>query len=192
VLLHHILENLHCPLTPTSGTAATNQWEGKNVRLAPRKRLFVDSKVQGMLLVRVVAYWCFYALAITELLLCWDIATGPRGPFFSHFRFIQLWQEHGTVMIASLFVLPIMLIDVLYVSNRFVGPVYRLRRSLRSLAAGEHVAPVQFRKGDYGLEMADEINAVVAYVEELKRRAHVADDSPVATVEIEHEPVGSR
>jgi hypothetical protein len=152
------------------------------VRLTPRKRLFIDPKVQGPLLTRVVAYWCFYFLVITEVLMCWDIATGPKGPFFSHFRFDLLWEQHSTVVIASLIVLPVLLWDVLHVSNRLVGPVYRMRRSLRAMAAGEFVAPIQVRKGDFGAEMADEINAVAAYLDRLKPNAGIAS-SPAAPAE---------
>ena len=56
--------------------------------------------------------------------------------------------------------LPILLLDVLITSNRFAGPLYRLRRSMRALAAGEHVQPVVFRDGDFWHEIADEFNAV--------------------------------
>lgn len=141
-------------------------------------------------MVRAVAYWCFYVLVIIELLMCWDIALGPDGAFFSQFRMDQIWQQHDTVLIASLLVLPVVLYDVLRVSNRFVGPIYRMRRTLRSLAAGEYVGKLQFRKGDYRLELADEINAVADYIESLKRRCHVTEGALPALDESEHEPVG--
>jgi hypothetical protein len=67
--------------------------------------------------------------------------------------------------------------DVLYLSNKIVGPIYRMRRSLRALGAGEYVAPVEFRKGDFGLELADEFNAVAAYVESLKQQIAVPDEN---------------
>ncbi len=166
-------------------------YEGETtVRLTPRKRLFVDPKVQGALLVRAVAYWCFYVLVIVELLLCWNIAVGPEGSFFSQFRMDQIWQQHGIVLIASLLVLPVVLYDVLRVSNRFVGPIYRMRRTLRSLAAGEYVGKLQFRKGDYRLELADEINAVADYIESLKRRCNVIEGALPALDESEREAIG--
>ena len=155
------------------------------MRLTPRKRLLVDPKVQGSLLIRAGAYWCFYAIAITEILLSWNIISGPDGPFIGYFRFGQLWEEHGVVMIASLLILPIMLLDALYISNRFVGPIYRMRRTMRAIAAGENVGPLQFRKGDFRLELADEINAVAAYVEELKRQGVAANKSTPANSEHE-------
>ena len=47
-------------------------------------------------------------------------------------------------------------------SNRFVGPIYRLRRSMRSLANGEEVDPVFLRDGDYWFDFAEDFNRVAA------------------------------
>lgn len=139
------------------------------MRLTPRKRLMVDPKVQGALMLRAVAYWCFTILAISQIMLAWKAATGPPGTFWSYFRFDLLWQEHGMVAIAALIMLPVMLVDVMSTSNKFAGPVYRMRRSLRALSNGEYVAPIHFRKGDFWPEFADEFNILSVYVENLKQ-----------------------
>jgi hypothetical protein len=150
------------------------------MRLTPRKRLFVDPKVQGALMFRVVMYWWLCISTIALLLLAWNIINAPDGTFLSFFRFDLLWNQYGAVMVAAIVLLPIMLLDVLQISNRFVGPLFRMRRSLRALAAGEYVAPIRFRKNDFGLELADEFNAVAARVESLKRQIAVlgANQSP--------------
>jgi len=119
---------------------------------------------------------------MAQLLLAWNIYNSPNGPFFGFFRYDQLWDRYGTVMVVSVVMLPIVLFDVLFLSNRIVGPIYRMRRSLRALAAGEYVAPIEFRKGDFRLELADEFNAVAAYVESLKQQIAVpgANQSPAS------------
>jgi hypothetical protein len=152
------------------------------MRLTPRKRLFVDPKVQGTLMVRVVLYWCLCVATSTLILLAWYIVNAPDGSFFSFFRFDLLWSQYSAVMVVAAMLLPIMLVDLLQLSNRFVGPLFRMRRSLRALAAGEYVAPIQFRKNDFGLELAGEFNAVAAYVEGLKRQlaVHAANQSPAS------------
>ena len=61
--------------------------------------------------------------------------------------------------------LPMVVADVIRVSNRFAGPLVRLRRSMRALARGEHVEPIHFRKGDFWQEFAEEFNAVAARVQ---------------------------
>ena len=43
-----------------------------------RKRFFVDYRVQGALIVRVVLYWLMCLLTMMLLLLGWDMITGPE------------------------------------------------------------------------------------------------------------------
>jgi HAMP domain-containing protein len=161
------------------------------VRLTPRKRYYIDSQLQGALLMRTVGYWCFCVLATGMVLLLWQVATGPYRPFLSYFSLHEIVQRHSAVVVASIVLLPILLLDVLMTTNRFAGPLYRLRRSMRALAAGEHVQPVEFRDGDFWHEVADEFNAVAAYVDELKQEK----SPPVAAIAAgttEFEPLNRR
>jgi hypothetical protein len=48
-----------------------------------------------------------------------------------------------------------------------------MRRSMRLLAAGERVEPIQFREKDYWKDAASEFNEIVDYVEQL--RAELAE-----------------
>ncbi len=129
----------------------------------PRKQLFVDPKVQGALVVRAVLYWVVYLIAITLMLLCWRILTGPARMFYTHFN--DMWFFYGPAAIASGMLLPLVVVDIIRLSNRFAGPVVRLRSSMRALARGEHVAPIKFREGDFWHEFAEEFNAVVARIQ---------------------------
>jgi hypothetical protein len=141
------------------------------VRLIRRKRFWIDPKVQGAMLARVAAYWLFYLVAISQVLLCWQIIQSPPGPFWSHFRYDLLWQQYSPVVVASLVLLPFLLIDAVVFSNRFTGPLYRVRNAMKRLIAGETVEPVHFRKHDYRPELADEFNALSQYVENLRHQA---------------------
>ncbi len=128
-----------------------------------RRRLFVDPQVQGALVLRVVLYWVLCLVTITLMLLCWRILTGPARLFYTHFD--DMWFHYGPAMIASSIMLPLLVVDIVRLSNRFVGPLVRLRRAMRALARGEHVEPVSFREGDFWLEFAQEFNALLARVE---------------------------
>jgi len=130
------------------------------VKTFPRKRLFVDPKVQGTLILRVVLYWIVFLVTLTLLLLCWRIFTGPARPFYTHFD--DMWFQFGPALVGSFLLLPLVIYDILRVSNRFAGPLFRLRRSLRALARGEPVRPISFREGDFWIEVAHEFNAVLA------------------------------
>ena len=51
--------------------------------------------------------------------------------------------------IASFVLLPLVIIDIVRLSNRFTGPLLRMRRSMRALAQGEQVEPLKFRDADF-------------------------------------------
>jgi len=124
-----------------------------------RKQLFVDPKVQGALILRVVLYWVVCVVTITLMLLCWRIVTGPARPFYTHFD--DMWFHFGPALVASFLLLPLVVYDIVQMSNRFCGPLFRLRRSVRALARGEHVAPISFRDGDFWPEFAQEFNTLL-------------------------------
>ena len=154
------------------------------VRYHLRKRLLVDKKVQGALLGRAAIYWFLFAVTLFQVTLSWEIATGPNGPFLSHFRFIEIIKEHWAVLLAGVCLLPVLLLDVAMVSNRIVGPLNRVRDTLRRLAAGELVAPIEFRESDYFWAMASELNAVSARMAELETKLRAMEMSEADTREI--------
>lgn len=148
-----------------------------------RKQLFVDPKVQGALVKRVVVYWVFCLCTIATMLFCWDMLTGPARAPWKHFD--AMWFHYGPALIASILVLPLIIVDIVRMSNRFAGPLVRLRRSMRKLAQGEYVEPIKFRDDDFWKEFADEFNTVVARVQ---------GDDPNTPTEPDHheetEPIG--
>ena len=132
-------------------------------RKSLRRHLFIDAKVQGALVLRAILYWVVCLITITLMLLCWRILTGPARMFYTHFN--DMWFFYGPALVASFILLPLVIIDIIRLSNRFAGPMLRLRRSMRELARGEHVEPVRFRDGDFWQDFAEEFNAVVARVQ---------------------------
>ena len=128
-----------------------------------RKQYFVDPKVQGALVWRSILYWFTCLATMILMLLIWRTVTGPARMFY--LQFDEMWFYYGPALIASLLMLPIVIIDLIRMSNRFVGPLVRLRRSMRALARGEHVEPIRFRDKDFWHDFAEEFNAVVARVQ---------------------------
>ena len=144
-----------------------------------RKRFFVDYRVQGALIVRIVLYWLMCLLTIMLLLLGWGMIAGPIRPLNT--QLAELWTLYGPAAVASLLVLPAVIFDLLRVSNRFAGPMFRLRRSLHDLAQGKPVSAVRFRQGDFWQEFAADFNAVAALAREAK--AHPPEsDMPAAEI----------
>ncbi len=112
-----------------------------------RKHLFVDPKIQGALIVRVVLYWIVCLITFTAMLFCWRMMSGPVGT--APVPFEDMWLYYRPAILASFLLLPMVIIDIIQLSNRFVGPLLRLRRSMRALARGEDVEPLEFRGPDF-------------------------------------------
>jgi hypothetical protein len=145
---------------------------------AVRRQLFVDARIQGPLVVRVVLYWVICLITIALMLLCWRILTGPKRLFLQHLD--EMWFYCGPAALASFLLLPLVLVDLVRSSNRFVGPFLRLRWAMRGLARGEPVEPIEFRRGDFWREFADEFNAVAARVQ--------GEPSPPPQSDLQEEP----
>lgn len=157
-----------------------------NPRNGKRKQLFVDPKVQGALAMRAVLYWGASIATMGLMLLCFRIITGPARLFYEHFD--EMWFHYGPALAGSVIILPLLVIDVVRLSNRFAGPLVRLRRGMRALARGEDVKPLHFREGDFWQEFADEFNAVAMRLRRLQAGSTATLAHPPSE---EEEPAGA-
>ena len=127
-----------------------------------RFRVFVDKRVQGALARRVTLYWViclwgtFCVLAGFPIIVTWlaGIQYAPSAGELLHTAWLRFWPT----LVASAFMLPIIVWDVMRVSHRFAGPMIRLRHAMRDLADGKEVSQVTFRGGDHWTEFADHFN----------------------------------
>ena len=139
-----------------------------------RHRLFLDYPIQCALLLRVAGYWA--ASLLTQALMVFFLAIITTAPNDFHQGATRLWWQLGMVLIGSALVLPMILFDVVRLSHRWVGPVFRLRESMQALSRREKVNPIRFRTADYWQEMAGDFNVIA---EELQRqRAELASRTP--------------
>lgn len=147
--------------------------------LSKRTQIFVDPKVQGALLLRALLYWFYGTLAVVAWILVWRVLyAGPARPFWTHFD--ELWSRMAPAFVAVTLLMPIVMFDLVRLSNRFTGPLFRMRGSMRQLARGERVQPLQFREGDFWHDVAEEFNAMADYVQRL-RDAQAAQDGDLVT-----------
>jgi hypothetical protein len=143
-----------------------------------RRQKFVDRQVQGSIVLRTATYWVLCMFTLGLMLIVWQILNNPAEPFLIHAA--AMWQQYGPVAIASLLLLPILIVDIVGLSNRFVGPIYRLRRSLQQLANGEPAAPVKLRDNDFWVDLAEDFNRLLARVQ-----PPLPDESPSALGSLE-------
>lgn len=124
-----------------------------------RKRVFVDFKLQGTIVARIVLYWLGCQFTTAVLLFGFKAATGAEhiGDDMSAFYRSALF---GTVGF-----LPLAVIDMVRLSHRFAGPMLRFRRAMQELGRGEQVEPLRFRDGDYWQDVATDFNAVCSRVQ---------------------------
>ena len=102
--------------------------------------------------------------------LAWKIIVLPPQPsFFAYFKLFELSSQFGPAVITSILLLPIVIFDCLRFSNRFVGPMYRLRKTMRHAAEGLPVQPVRFRNDDFWQSVAVDFNALLGELEKQRK-----------------------
>lgn len=133
-----------------------------------RKNLMIDPVVQKKVI------WNFMWLGIILMLV--NIGTSY---FFLNQLILQieavkdqnaavytLLQDTWQVLLIGSITLTVMILIVVYtygilISNQIAGPIYKLKKTIQRVLAGEKDAKVVFRKGDYFAELADEMNKLI-------------------------------
>ena len=132
-----------------------------------RKQNYIDSHVQGALLKRICAHWLvFFFVSAFAIILLQTLLGDPSKTLADRLRL-----ETGEFMfmgIVMLSLFPAFMLDTIRFSNRFVGPIARVRRYLRQLKGGE-TDHCSFRDNDFWSELAEEFNSVADLVESQKQ-----------------------
>ena len=145
----------------------------------PRRQFFVNGKVQGSLALRVALYWMYCLVAVGLMTTCWMVLfdrPSSSGEFFA-----RLGAQTLPVLLSSVLLMPLVLLDSIRFSNRFVGPVFRLGRALERMADGQRVQNVQFRSDDFWYEYSQSFNRLnerVISLEEQLKAARAKTEEP--------------
>lgn len=125
-----------------------------------RRRKFVDSKVQGTLVRRVIFHWLVFITVASVTALLLQVLSDPFRPISEQFQ--DMWWTHGPFLVVMLFLLPVFVMDTVKLSHRFAGPIQNMRRVMREIADGQPPRKLQFRSNDFWHELAAEFNAMIA------------------------------
>jgi hypothetical protein len=136
----------------------------------PRRKYFVDPQVQGALILRILGYWVASFITVICMLLTWSILSSGSSSNFSE-TFSEMWSQFKLPLVAGILLLPLFVYDLVRMTNRFVGPLYRLRREMQILADGESPMRIQFRSDDFWQDIALDFNAIANRIECLERQA---------------------
>jgi nitrogen fixation/metabolism regulation signal transduction histidine kinase len=150
------------------------------MKTATRWKLWVDRKVQGGLLVRVVLYWLLMEFLMGALAASQVALTSGQAEFAVLLN--RVLYAFGPALMSSFILLPLLMFDLLRFSHRFAGPMGRLRREVKKIADGEPTEPIRFRAGDFWYDLANEINRLGDEVKELREAAKSAKQEFAPTV----------
>lgn len=132
-----------------------------------RSRILVDPKVQWSIAGRILCHWALFLICLISIGTMVRVIAGAGSQPFS-----ESWRSALVSQIPNLGVmlllLPVFLRDTLKLSNRFAGPMYRLRTALRTVAQEEECNAIKFRDGDFWHEAATDFNVVLGQLKTLQ------------------------
>ena len=126
-----------------------------------RKKIWID-RFQTTLSARLAFYFLLYQAAVWTL-------------YWIDGRLVELGKTVGSNAAAFGFVLTPLIVtglgllfiyDSLKETHRFVGPLYRFRKTIQAVTAGEDIRLVNLRKNDQLQEMKDDLNAMLRALEQ--------------------------
>lgn len=132
--------------------------ETRRTQLALRQKFWIDRNVQGVLVGRVIIYWVFGLAYLGIGSACFEYYQNPSASLGEHAW--SLASQFGPWLPTLLFIMPLVVYDVIRLSNAFAGPVYRLRMNLQLLADREPVRPMVLRPDDYWQDLSPAFNEV--------------------------------
>lgn len=121
---------------------------------------FVDRSVQGALARRVLVHWILFLVTSVVSVTIMQILLGdPNRSVLDHVSAAA--SRYALFSIVLLALLPAFILDTVRLSNRFAGPICRLRTAFRQVAQGEPHEPLKFRGKDFWKDVADDYNAMM-------------------------------
>ncbi|TWT99617.1 hypothetical protein Pla108_05600 [Botrimarina colliarenosi] len=139
-----------------------------------RKAEYIDPEVQGALARRLSVHWLLFTVLACSLLVGLKWMSQPFMPVGDHLS--EAWWTYGPVLLVLLCLAPVFIHDAIRLSNRFTGPMLRLRAATRQLAAGERPERITLREGDFWKDLAENFNQAVDRL--YADKASAEDDQP--------------
>jgi nitrogen fixation/metabolism regulation signal transduction histidine kinase len=139
-----------------------------------RKKNFIDSHVQGALSRRIIFHWLVFVLVTSAVAFFLQVLSDPFRSIASHLQ--DLWWAQGPFLLVMVFLLPVFVMDAIKLSNRFAGPIFSLRRAIRSVAKGEAPRKLKFRQSDFWRDLAEDYNSMLTKLGVLEDEENETDD----------------
>jgi hypothetical protein len=125
-----------------------------------RSRSLVDPEVQGSVLKKITVHWFVLFLCNSLALVMWvRLFEQPDAEWAETLR--ECFYRYLPFLIVTIALVPAFVWDTLKLTNRFAGPILRLRQALADVAEGRAVTPLHFRQNDFWREIAENFNITV-------------------------------
>lgn len=126
-----------------------------------RKSKYVNSMLQGNLMLRMVMYWAIYNFALIAAMVgenlmrvIPDVLNGSRKYSFSDFM-SEFADRQGAMLMAISVLCPLLIWDMMRYSHRIAGPLYRFRKALTDHIEGQPLQTIKLRDGDMLIDFQD-------------------------------------
>lgn len=125
-----------------------------------RRKALVDPEVQGGILRKIAVHWIVFFICNALALMIWiRLFEQPDADWGQTFG--DTMRRFLPFFVITLALIPAFVWDTLKLTNRFAGPILRLRAALSDASAGRAVEPLHFRSNDFWKEIAHNFNAVL-------------------------------
>jgi len=132
------------------------------INASRRTRSFVDPEVQGGLLRKIAFHWTLLFVVNSIALVVWVRMFEQPGATWGE-TFGDCVRRFLPFFVVTALLIPAFVWDTLKLTNRFAGPIFRLRSALAAAAKGQSVEPLHFRDNDFWQEIANDFNDVIIH-----------------------------
>jgi len=148
-----------------------------------RKKLFVNSLIQGRLIWRAAAYWTIYHIVLWHTLFLFqyfqyrvELVNGGLPMTFGEL-YGTFCLKYYPIIISAVAILPVLLIDVVRISHHIAGPLVNFQNVFKRMQKGEHVESVTLREGDMLTEFQEAFNAFLVHYNQQQGHANSLSES---------------
>lgn len=127
-----------------------------------RRKIWID-RFQTYLFVRIGIYCVLYQAAVWLLILIWQQSRESVMAMLGEAGAVSTFLLAASVLVLMGF---LFIYDALKFAHRIVGPIYRFRKTIEAITAGEDMEPMRLRKDDFLQDLKDEMNKMMEVLEE--------------------------
>lgn len=130
-----------------------------------RRKLLVNAPVQNRI-IRSISWPPALVLSFTTLVLCVYCRNLADEALMARVELPSLVPIFVTVISFLFVALGYVILNALKISNRIAGPMYRLRKTLEDVKAGDFTSRATLRDSDFLKVFADDLNEFLDWLEE--------------------------